>query len=116
MNIGVDIIKSDRFNELINNDVFLTKYFTKKEINYIKSRDNNLMTIAGIYAAKEALLKSLKKGINNYSLIDIEINHDENNAPYINLYNDIKYDYKNKKFDVSISHDGNYVIATVISY
>ena len=34
---------------------------------------------------------------------------------YLN-FNDFLNDYSNKSFDVSISHDGDYVISTVISF
>ena len=116
MGIGTDIILINRFEKLINKENFLTKNFTKDEINYIKMRNNNLSTIAGIYASKEAFLKAIKKGINDYSLLDIEIYHDENNAPYIKLHNKLDKIMKNKKYDLSISHDGSYVISVVIVY
>lgn len=115
MNVGLDIVLVSRFNGIINNRNFINKVFTNKEIEYIKNTNYNVSTIAGIYASKEALLKSIKKGINDYNIKDIEILHDSNNAPYIKLHNKIYIDYKNKSFCVSISHDGNYAISIVIA-
>ena len=116
MGIGTDIIKVDRFEVLVNNKNFLAKNFNKDEIEYIKKRNNNLSTIAGIYASKEAFLKAIKKGINDHSLLDIEIYHDSNNAPYIKLHGTLEKNMQNKKYDLSISHDGSYIISVVIVY
>lgn len=114
MNIGIDMIEISRFIDIENNKDMMNDIFTKNEQKYITSKNNNAETISGIYAAKEALLKAIKKDINKYKLNDIEINHDKNNAPYITLYNDILNDYKDSKFEVSISHDIDYVVAVVI--
>lgn len=104
---GVDIVSIDRFKTLIDNDNFLNKYFTKKEIDYI---NKNINSLAGIFAAKESLLKALKVGM-KYPMKDIEVDHDELGAPKFNLYNEIKKDTENYSFSVSISHDGDYAIA-----
>ena len=108
---GIDLIKIDRFSTLIDNNKFMNDNFNTNEIKYI---NNNVQTLAGLFCAKEALLKALKKGINNYSLKDIEINHDSNSAPYIILHNKIKEDFNVKDISLSISHDGDYAIAIVL--
>ena len=106
---GIDIIKVDRFKELINNDSFMRKNFNPNEVKYI---NNNITTAAGLFAAKEAFLKALKKGINNYSLKDIEIIHDNNKAPFFVFYNELK-DLNINNVSLSISHDGDYAVAIV---
>lgn len=109
---GIDLVLINRFKDLINNKRFLEDYFNNSEIDYI-NKHNSLDTIAGIYAAKEAFLKALKKGINNYSLKDIEISHDITGYPFIILHNNIKNDFNLKDISLSISHDGAYAIAIV---
>lgn len=111
---GIDIVEIERFSKLINDDNFLNKYFTSNELDYIKKRNNNLSTIAGIYASKEAFLKAIKKRMNIYPINDIEILHNEENAPYIVLHNQIKKDIEYQSISISISHDGHYAIAEVI--
>lgn len=105
---GIDIVKIDRFNSLKDNDSFMNSIFNEKEIEYINLHNNNTSTIAGMFAAKEAFLKAHKKGINNYSLKDIEISHDDNNAPFI-----ISNIFDTNNVSLSISHDGEYAIAFV---
>ena len=109
---GIDLVYIKRFENFIDNDIFLESIFNNEEINYIK-KHKKLDTIAGLFAAKEAMLKALKKGINNYSLKDIEISHDSNNAPFIILHNDIKKECEIDNISLSISHDNDYAVAIV---
>ena len=106
---GIDLIKIDRFKDLINNNTFMNDNFNEDEIKYI---NNNIETLSGLFSAKEALLKALKKGINNYSLKDIEIIHDSNKAPSFIFHNELEY-LNNSNISVSISHDGEYAISVV---
>ena len=87
----------------------MKKNFNDDEIKYI---NNNITTLAGLYSSKEALLKSLKSGINNYSLKDIEIVHNENKAPSFIFHHELKF-LNNKNISLSISHDGEYAISMV---
>lgn len=116
MNIGVDIVYIKRFSNLLEKKHLFNKMFSSNEIEYIKSRDYNTNTIAGIFAAKEALLKSLKLGMDSYPFNEIEILHYGTGIPFIKLNDSILNDYGNKTFDVSISHDGDYAIAMIIVY
>lgn len=110
---GIDIVQISRLDKLKINDNFMKKIFRDNELNYIKKHNNSSKTIAGMYAAKEAFLKAIKKGINDYALIDIEIIHDSNSAPYILLHNTL--DNSNyKSISISISHDGDYAIASCL--
>lgn len=111
MKTGIDITLINRFSNI--NESFLRKTFTDNEINYINKTSNNAQTIAGLYSAKEAFLKAIKKGINNYHLKDIEINHEEDGSPFIKLYGTLQNDISYSQIDVSISHDGDYAISIV---
>ena len=110
---GIDMINIHRFQDLMRKEKFMNSIFTKEELNYIEKSNFNVSTIAGIFAAKEACLKALKQGIKNYKMTDIEILHNQNNAPYILLHNQIKKDFPIENLSLSISHDGDYAIAVV---
>lgn len=98
--IGTDIIRISRIEKSLESEHFKASVFTENEILYAKKAE----TFAGIFAAKEAYFKAKGTGINK-RLNTIEINHDGNGKPYI-------LDVENS--DVSISHDGDYAIASVV--
>lgn len=108
MSTGIDIVLINRFANI--NDAFLNKYFTNLEREYI---NNHINTLAGIFAAKEAIIKAIGMGIGNISLKNIEINHDELGKPFVRLYNELNQ-YNSTDFAISISHDGEYAIAIAI--
>ena len=115
MKNGVDISKIDRFNELVNNQSFLNKYFTEPEKEYIKNKGSKPETLAGIFSAKEAVLKALGIGmLNGLSFLDLCILHDKNGEPFVEV--DAKLNYylslhNCSEISISISHDGEYAIA-----
>ena len=112
MNVGIDMVKIDRFVRLKDNSTFFNKVFCENEIKYLEKKNFNTSTIAGMFALKEAFLKALKKGLDLCPLNDIEICHDENGAPFIKLHNELKK-LDVKEMSVSISHDGDYAISVL---
>ena len=102
--LGVDIVKVSRIKKVYEkfNEKFLFKIFNDEEILYIKGKNYNIETISGLYAAKEAVSKSMKTGISKLSFKDIKIYH-KNNAPYAIVFDNV--------FDLSISHEREYAIA-----
>ena len=112
--IGIDLLYVNRFDNLKNNKTFLNRIYTVQELDYIKKKNFNNDTMAGIFCAKEAFLKSIKKGIDSYSLKDIEVIHNEDNAPLILLHNELHDMYENYNISLSISHDKDYATAIVL--
>ena len=115
--IGIDIIEIDRIKKSIKkNKKFLSRIFTKKEIDFFNKRKNNINTIAGNFAAKESFSKALGTGI-RFSWNDIEVLRDENGKPYINIYGKAKKIFEKKEFKnchISISHNKTQAIANCI--
>lgn len=115
--IGIDIIEINRIKDSVNkNKKFLNRVFTKKEIKLFNKRKNNINTISGNFAAKEAFSKALGTGI-KFSWNDIEILRDENGKPYINLYGKAKNIFDKNGFEnchISISHNKTQAVANCI--
>ena len=109
---GIDIIRVNRRERIKH----LDKIFTLNELEYFKEH-KALETKAGMYAAKEALLKSLGVSLNVYSFLDIEVIHN-NYRPYFVFHNKLEEYIKKESlnFSLSISHDGEYAVASVICY
>lgn len=115
--IGTDIIEIERIEEAINRTpMFLKKVFTENEIDLFKSRSMRMETIAGNFAAKEALSKALGTGFRGYSLKDFEVLRDELGKPIINPCEKIKENIGKEgiKINVSISHNRSSAIAFVV--
>ncbi|BEP28256.1 holo-ACP synthase [Helicovermis profundi] len=115
--LGVDIIEIDRIKKSIKNYRFISRNFTAKEIDYFISKNNNPETIAGNFAAKEAVSKVLGTGFRGFNFIDIEVLRNDFGKPYVLLHNGAKVSANEKNINeilVSISHSKLYAIANCI--
>lgn len=115
MEVGVDIVEVKRFADMQNQTGFLKKYFAQSEIDYIIKKGNRTQTIAGLYAAKEAVLKALGIGIGaGIRLNELCVLHDSAGKPFVEVNAQLNY-YLNLKncnsVAISISHDGGYAVA-----
>lgn len=106
---GIDIVKIERIAVAAQREGFLNKVFTDGERSYAFSRPRPYETLAGIYAAKEAVFKTLRTGL-RFPLTRVEITHDANGAP------SVKTDFTDKTIYLSISHDGEYAAAIASFY
>ncbi len=118
---GVDIVDVSRIENIINTkrDKFYKKIFTTIEKKYIEENNHNPQTIAGMFAAKEAISKLLGTGIGRINFHHIEILHDENRRPYINLYDEALKVCNQLGIDnivLSISHEKEYAVAFATGY
>lgn len=115
--IGTDIVEIKRIEEVIKRTLsFLDKAFTTAEIEYIKSKNNNSQTIAGMFSAKEAISKALGTGFRGFGLRDIEICHNSLGKPEVILGDKIKKQMLDKEVIVhlSISHSNDNATAFVV--
>jgi holo-[acyl-carrier protein] synthase len=75
--------------------------------------------LAGRWAAKEAVAKALGTGWSGIGYTDIEIRREPSGAPEVILHNNaaaILAAWGNTNWQISLSHDGNYAIATAILF
>lgn len=114
--IGIDIIKIKRLKRALQRwgTRLERRIFTSKEIDASR-RKKRLTYLAGRFAAKEAVFKSL--GTGGYWQ-DIEVLSEKNNKPYVVLQGRMKRiaECKGvKKILISLSHDSDYAIAQAIA-
>ena len=118
LDIGVDIVEIDRIKDAIDkNDRFLYRLFTDAEIDYFKTKNFKIETIAGNFAAKEAISKAIGKGIRNFNIKDIEVIRNSLGKPIVKTYNNLKQiciDCNILEIKVSISHSEKYAVANAI--
>ncbi|MDP2891913.1 MAG: holo-ACP synthase [Bacillota bacterium] len=83
--IGIDLVEIQRIEEASMSEPFLLKVFTDNEIAFFRMKKLLPQSIAGCFAAKEAVAKALGTGIGDAGWRDIEIEHGENSPPRIKL-------------------------------
>lgn len=117
--IGIDIVEIERIKKALNRRKnFLDKIFTVEEKEYISNRQNNINTIAGMFAAKEAISKALGTGIRGFNWIDLVISHDDLGKPCVVLEGEAKKLALNKdikKVHISITHSNKDAVAYAIA-
>ncbi len=121
LSIGTDIVDVNRIKKIIKEkkDSFYDKIFTSNEIEYFLSKGDMPTTVAGTFAAKEAISKVLGTGIGSVKWKEIEILHHENGRPYVNFLGKGKKMMKDRGLDnieISISHEADYAVAFAIGY
>ncbi len=115
--IGTDIIEIKRVAKACEKASFLNKYFTEKEIEYFKSVNFKSETLAGTFAAKEAVVKAIGTGFSGFSAFDIEILRNEKGMPYAVFNGKAKkvIEELNVKVLVTISHSKDYAVAYAVA-
>jgi holo-[acyl-carrier protein] synthase len=108
---GVDITEVRRMQKAVEKwgNSFLSRVFTKEELENAKSRGSLYQHLAGRFAAKEAVFKAL--GDAELSWKDVQVLNNKEGKPYCKILN-----RKGKGMDVhiSISHVKNYATAFAI--
>lgn len=101
MNIGIDIVKISRFE---NKDIhFIKRVLTEKELLIYNNllEEKKTQYLASRWASKEAIYKAN----HDEHYLSYSILNKENGEPYVDDHEEIK---------ISISHDGEYVIASIL--
>jgi len=114
MKIGTDITVVSRIESSISKfgDRFLNKFLNKEEQ---KNLSKKVESIAGYWAAKEAIAKALGCGIGaELSFHDIILYKDKKNAPHFKLSDKAQKYHNIKNSSISIAHDGGFAIAVAI--
>ena len=112
--IGLDLCEISRMEKLLKDSRFLDRYFTEAETEYIRSRGKSAAcTMAGLFAAREALGKALGIGI-RFSLKEAEVCHTDTGVPFYRLSGGLKDLVGSDRLFLSISHDGGIAAAVCI--
>lgn len=112
LNVGTDVIEVRRFrNKPLNekNAGFYHSVFTEAEITYCTKYSDPYPHLAGIFAAKESIIKCLNKPT---KMIDIEIIHGQYGKPIAMIHRKKK---NTSTTQISISHTKSLAIAVAIT-
>ncbi len=118
--IGTDILQIDRIEEVVGRlgDRFVRRILTLQEQReYAVSKQANRL-LAKRFAAKEAIAKALGTGIGRgVSWQDIQIEHDANGAPIVQLFGGAKrvaLERGGTRVELSLADEMDYVVAFAV--
>jgi phosphopantetheine--protein transferase-like protein len=111
--VGTDIESVDKFKKLINlKKKLIKRIFFESEYNYAINKVNSDQSLAGIWCAKEAVVKSFSE-FNIITVREVEIICEKNCAPKAVIKN-LKVKDLNFNISVSISHTKEYATAIAV--
>lgn len=101
--IGIDIEQTTQFNPATDyrSDAFYTMNYTPEEISYAILQPDPIQTFAGLFAAKEAIMKADNR-YRSQAFNEIAITYDKEGKPGF------------QGMAVSITHAGEYAIAVAV--
>jgi len=119
LGIGVDIAEIARIKRLLDRKGFAEKVFTPSELAFSENHSAPEISLAGRFAAKEAVMKALGTGwAKGVAWQDITITHDESGKPSVELAGKarrVAAELGAVRILVSISHTGDYAVAQAVA-
>lgn len=117
--IGIDIIAISRIKKAAEQwgERFLKRVFCAEEFSYAMSKARPYVTLAGMFAAKEACAKALGCGIGSVAWQDMQIKRDVRGRPFILIDESLVQKItgvSKTNIHLSISHDDDKAIAVVM--
>ena len=117
---GIDIVNIERIESMMARwgDLFLGRVFTEREIVWCQQRARPSECFAIRFAAKEAFLKAIGRGLRNgIQWTDIEVENDPLGKPLFSFHRKAKEVLETqrvKKALLTLSHERFYAVAHVL--
>ncbi len=114
---GIDLLEIDRMHDAIatHAERFLNRVFTAREL---EANAHKVESLAGRFAAKEAVAKALGCGIGDVSWKEIEILRADSGAPQLVLHGaamQMATEQGLTDWSLSLSHSKSHAIAMVVA-
>jgi holo-[acyl-carrier protein] synthase len=116
--VGIDLVQVSRIAESLERfgERFLRRIFTEGEIAYARAEPAQMAErLAARFAAKEATIKALRLAEHPVNWRDIEVRRTTSGACEIDLHGRLASSWGTGPLVVSLSHEGDYATAVVIS-
>jgi holo-[acyl-carrier protein] synthase len=118
---GIDLVDFKRIEQMLerHEDRFLDRVFTSAEQAYANSNRDSTQTLAGRFAAKEAVLKLMGTGWRGkIAWTDIEVLNNPSGQPEVTVRGEVEKIAARlgvKQISVSITHTANFAIASAVA-
>lgn len=115
--VGIDLIEIKRIKDALRRwgDKFLHRFLGEEERILYHQRQNKIQFVAGRFAAKEAVIKSLGAFFDSgIHMKDIQILNDLYGKPYVHLEDAVRERIIDKEVKISITHERKMAAAVAI--
>lgn len=118
---GIDLVDCPRIEQMLERHGrrFINRVFTKAEQAYAESNKNKIETLAGRFAAKEAILKLIGTGWRGkIAWTDMEVVNNAKGQPEVNLSGEVEKIAASLgigPISISISHTANFAMASAVA-
>ena len=118
---GIDLVDCPRIEQMMQRHAerFLNRVFTVSEQAYARKNKNTVETLAGRFAAKEAILKLMGTGWRGkIAWTDMEITNNPAGQPEVTLSGEVKEIAERLgigHISISITHTANFAIASAVA-
>ena len=112
--VGIDLTEIERF-EKTDSERFYVNCFAESEREYMRGKDAE--TSAGLFAAKEAVVKALGTGFRGFWPKDVEITRDASGKPSVLLHGNaarIAEERGVTKIHLSVTHNKTSAAAVAV--
>ena len=114
--VGIDMIEIPRVQAVLDRhpDRFLRRVYTPEEVAFCRGR---VPELAARFAAKEAVMKALGTGARGVAWREIEVLPNRRGKPLVYLYGRAQKRAERiglRDLDVSLSHEREFAIASVV--
>lgn len=119
MKIGCDLVALARLARRLESEDFLRSVFHPVELEQCAARKDRLAALGARFAAKEAMSKALGKGLLTSGIFprDIWVRRTDTGCPVLEVAPHVRQELTRLGYtqcEVSLSHDGDYAMATVL--
>lgn len=115
---GVDLLEIARMERSLARPRFPERCFSPRELRDYLGRGGRADYLAGCFSAKEAFSKALGTGVRGFALTDVTVIRDKLGKPCF-LFSGRAEELVRQsgmRFDVSITHTKDHVLAFVVGY
>ncbi len=115
--LGIDLIEIKRVKTVLEKwgKRFLQRVYTPREVEYCSRKRHPETSLAGRFAAKEAVMKALGTGLSSgVTWKDIEVINDGKGKPEVSVHGKTKRILGKRKILISISHTKEDAIAQAV--
>lgn len=120
MALGTDIVEISRIRRAAQrHPAFWQRILTPAEQAYCQGRGDGSASLAGRFAAKEAIMKCLGAGMDQLSFTDIEVINDQQGRPKVCpgvALSSLMSQLNIRDIEVSISHCREYAVAVALAH